>query len=80
MFCKFSPSAQFRIMIGVFLQDVVAIGCTVAELLQVFDFQYGAFWILCTHARHHQQSDIVGLYDYAKFGLNRLSSFDNIEV
>jgi len=37
-------------------------------------------WIRCTHARDHQQSDIVGLYHCAKFGLNRLSSFDNMEV
>ena len=35
----------------------------------------------CTHARDHQQSGIIaGLYHCAKFGLNRLSSFDNIEV
>ena len=56
---------------------------TVAELLQVFDFQYGGrppYFILCTHARDHRQSDIVGLYHCAKFGLNRLSSLDNIEV
>jgi len=33
-----------------------------------------------THARDHQRSGIVGLYHCAKFGLNRLSSFDNIEV
>jgi len=30
--------------------------------------------------RDHRQSGIVGLYHYAKFGLNRLSGFDNIEV
>jgi len=49
----------------------------------IIDFQYGGrppSWIRCTHARDHQQSGIVGLYHCAKFGLNRLSSFDNIEV
>jgi len=52
-------------------------------LLQVFDIQYGGcppYWIFCTHAGDHQQSDIVGLYHCAIFGLYRLSSFDNIEV
>ena len=64
-----------------FLQNLVAIGRTVAELLQIIDFQYGGrppSCIRCTHARDHQQSEIVGLYHCAKFGLNRLSSFDNI--
>jgi len=33
------------------------------------------YWIHCT-----QRSGIVGLYHCEKFGLNRLSSFDNIKV
>ena len=81
--CTFSHSWRFRAMICMFLQRLVAIGRTVAELLQIIDFQYSGrppFWVRCTHARDHQQSDIVGHYHCAKFGLNRLSSFDNIEV
>ena len=56
---------------------------TVAELLQFFDFQYGGrppYWNFCTQTRDNQRSGIVGLYHCAKFGLNQLSSFDNIEV
>jgi len=39
--CRFSPSAWFVAASCMLLQNFVAIGCTVAELLQVFDFQYG---------------------------------------
>jgi len=79
--CKFSHSGRFRDMICMFLQNLVAIGRTFAELLQITDFQYSGrppSWIHCTHARDDQRSDIVGLYHCAIFGLNRLSS--NIEV
>ena len=114
-----------------FLQNFVTIRRTVAELLQVFDFQYGDHppsWIfkICNFHLPHglgsrsdcscivssrsdeglrsyckfsvsnkaavrhmgffigmrgtSSSGIVGVYQCAKFGLNGLSSFDNIEV
>ena len=66
-----------------FLQNLVAIGRTVAELLQIIDLQYGGrppSWIRCTQARDLPRSALYGVYHCAKRGWNRLSNFDNIEV
>jgi len=65
------------------LRKLVAIGQTVAEIWRFFDFpiwQLSAILDLWCTCLDHPQRAFGGLYHCAKFGQNRHSSFDNMQV
>ena len=67
----------------VIVPDFVPIEQTVAEILPFFDFEDGGrppAWICYTPVCTTHDSVFGRLYHCAKFGLNRYSSFDNIQV